>query len=99
MKRAFYEWGAISTLALTLLCFGYWAVSISTALADFETFLPLGRWKSMQILASGGTITVNDHRESREEIELLWPYQTLKPPPASKTRWAVPGLSYQSINW
>src|ERR1051326_7271642 len=53
----------------------------------------------MQILASAGAITINDHRGSREEIEFLWPYQTLKPPAKSKTRWAVPGLSYQSIHW
>ncbi|MBW8885849.1 MAG: hypothetical protein JF612_13975 [Planctomycetia bacterium] len=26
MKRAFYEWGAITTSALALFCFGYWVV-------------------------------------------------------------------------
>src|ERR1051326_8655242 len=72
MKRVFYEWGAIATVAFSLICFGYSAVSIFTPLADFETFLPLGRWKSMQILGSAGAITINDHRGSREEIEFLW---------------------------
>ena len=39
MRRAFYEWGAIFTLALSLSCFAYWAISITTRIADFETWL------------------------------------------------------------
>lgn len=99
MKRAFYEWGAITTSTLALVCFSYWVVSLSTPLADFEVFLPLGHWKSTQILASSGTITINDHLGSKKQIEDLVKYRIVNPPFASKTRWALPGFLYQSIGW
>jgi hypothetical protein len=99
MKRAFFEWCAIATAALTILCIGYWTVSRSTSAADFETFLPIGHWNSMQILASNGTITINDHRGSKEEIETLTRYATINPPLTSKCRWALPGLLFQSMLW
>src|SRR5438552_2715980 len=99
MKRAFYEWGAITTSALALFCFGYCVVLLSTPLVDLEVFLPLGHWKSTQLLASGGAITVNDHYGSLEEIEEVLKYRIVNPPLTSKTRWAVPGFLYQSIDW
>jgi hypothetical protein len=99
MRRAFYEWGAIVTLAITLLCFGYWAVSATANVPDFEMFLPLGHWSSTQILASQGTITINDHSGSKEAIETLMKYRIVNPPLTSKFRWSAPGISYQSINW
>jgi len=42
MKRAFYEWSAITASALALIRFIYWAVSMFTPAVDFEVFLPLG---------------------------------------------------------
>jgi hypothetical protein len=37
MKRAFYEWSAIGSLALAIACIGYWGVSKITAAADSRT--------------------------------------------------------------
>ena len=99
MKRAFYEWGAITASAFAVTCFIYWMVSLSTVAADFELFLPIGHWKSMQIMASDSSITINDHRFSLETIEEVSKYATVNPPLTSKTHWTLPGFSYRSINW
>jgi hypothetical protein len=99
MKRAFYEWGAITTSALALFCFGYWVVSLSTSRATMEVFLPFGHWRATQLLAAEGTITINDHYGSKEGIEEIVKYRVVNPPLTSKTRWALPGFLYQSINW
>src|SRR5262245_7247663 len=99
MKRAFFEWGAITTLALALFCFGYWVVTLSAPRASFEVFLPFGHWRSMQVLAADGTITINDHYGSKEGIEEITKYRVVNPPLTSKTRWVLPGFLYQNINW
>src|SRR5438046_726522 len=91
MKRAFYEWGAMTNLAMAILCFGYWAVSVATPRIDFEVFLPLGHWSSTQVLASGGTLTINDHRGSKEEIEDVSRFRVINPPLTSKLRRVLPG--------
>jgi hypothetical protein len=99
MKRAFYEWGAITATALALFCFGYWIVLLYAPRARVEVFLPLGHWKSTQILVSDGLLTINDHYGSKEGIEEVSWYRVVDPPLTSKTRWALPGLLYQSIDW
>jgi hypothetical protein len=99
MKRAFYEWGAITTSALTLFCFGYWVVSLSMPRATLEVFFPFGPWRSVQVLAADGTVTINDRYGSKEEIEEVTKYSVVNPPLTSKTRWALPGFLYQHINW
>jgi hypothetical protein len=99
MKRAFYEWGAIATLAMAPVYFGYWVVSLSTPRATIEVFFPFGHWRSMQVLAADGTITINDRNGSKDEIEELTKYSLLDPPLTSKTHWALPGFLYQSTNW
>jgi hypothetical protein len=99
MHRAFYEWGAIATSAGVLFCFLYWAVSISTAAVDSEVFLPLGYWNSTQILASQGTVTINDHSGSKEAIEEIVQYRVVNPPLRGKFRWQAPGFLYQSVDW
>lgn len=99
MKRAIYEWGAIATSILAVVCFVYWAVTRSTPLADFELFLPVGHWNSMQILGADRTLTINDRRSSLEAIEEVLKYRVVNPPLTSKYRLALPGFSFQSINW
>ncbi len=99
MKRAFYEWGAITTSALALFCFGYWVVLLYAPRASVEVFLPLGHWKSTQVVASSGTITINNRYGSIEDIEEVLKYANVNPPLTSKTRWAAPGFLYQSIDW
>jgi len=99
MKRAFYEWGAITTSTLAVVCFLYWTVSRSTPVADFELFLPVGHWNSMQILGTNGKLTINDRRGSLEAIEEVSKYRIVNPPLVSKSHRALPGFLYQSINW
>jgi hypothetical protein len=99
MKRAFYEWGAITTLALALFCFGYWVALLCTPRADLEVFFPVGHWKSTQLVASDGTITINDHYGSQLEIETVRKSRVVYPPITSQTYWTLPGFSFQSINW
>ena len=99
MKRAFFEWNAITTSALALFCFGFWVVSLSTPRATFEVFFPFGHWRSLQVLAAEGTITINDRYGRKEEIEEVTKYSVVNPPLKSKTRWALPGLLYQDIDW
>jgi hypothetical protein len=98
MKRVFYEWGAITTSAVALLCFGYWVVLLYAPRASVEVFLPLGHWKSTQIVVAEGLVTINDHTGSKEGIEEVVKYRVVFPS-LSKTRWALPGFLYQSIDW
>jgi hypothetical protein len=97
MKRVFFEWGAIATSALAMFCFGYWAVLLYFPEAKLEMFFPLGHWKSTQLVVSDGIVTINDHLNSRLEIETA--YRVLNPPATSETYWSYPGFVYQSINW
>jgi hypothetical protein len=99
MKRAFYEWGAITASSVAITCFVYWMASLATTFVDFELFLPMGHWKSTQILASNGTLTINDHRFSLETIEEVLKYAIVHPPLTSKAHWTLPGFTYRSINW
>ena len=99
MKRAFLEWGAITTSTLALTCFVYWAISRTSTIADFELFLPLGHWNSMQIVGASGQLTINDHRNSLQVIEEAAKYAIVNPPLTSKYHLALPGLLYQNINW
>ncbi len=99
MKRAFFEWGALAASGLVLFCFGYWIVLLYAPQARAELFLPLGHWKSTQILVSDGLVTINDHYGSKEGIEELAKYRAVSPPITSKTQWALPGFLYQSIDW
>jgi hypothetical protein len=99
MKRAFYEWGAITTSTMALVCFVYWMASRTSPIADFELFLPLGHWNSMQIFGANGQLTINDHRGSLEAIEEISKAPIVNPPLTSNHRCELPGLSYQSIDW
>jgi hypothetical protein len=100
MRRgALSEWGAIVALALSPALFIYWAISIALPGTDFEFFLPFGHWQSMQVLASGGRITVNDHPGSSESIEVIQRAVRINPTPTGIHRWALPGLRFRCVTW
>jgi hypothetical protein len=98
-RAALSEWGTIVASALSLTLFFYWAISATWHIADFELFLPLGHWKTTQVLASGGTITVSDRYGSLESLEFIENATFLTPLPTGKYRWSLPGFRFRCVTW
>jgi len=97
MKRAFFEWGAIVTSTLALMCFACWAVSITSDVADFK--LSFG-WHVVQMSASDGAITLSDDFGNSEVIDEFdkgrFPFN---PPLAERCHWTVPGFQFRCMTF
>ena len=94
MKRAFFEWGAIVASTLALLCFAYWATSISSDAADFD--LSFG-YRIMAVSAADGAIVLCDHPGNLEMAELIEKAIPFNPPliPTRSWEWDLPGLRFR----
>lgn len=96
MKRAFYEWGAVGSLALAIACFGYWGVSKITAAADSK--ISFG-WRVLDASIANGTVTLADQLNNGEMIEIVENAIPFDPPlnPTDQYRLSLPGFEYHFI--
>ena len=105
MKRAIFEWGAIAASIISLTCFIYWGVSISTHMADFAASLS-GRM--VGVSASGGSITarnpqnelIEDPEGALQVIESIYtavPFNPRFSKPVSRYGCDIPGLKFRHI--
>jgi hypothetical protein len=53
MKRAFFEWSAMGISALAIACFGYWAASKTTTVADSRM-----AWRFLDVSLADGSVTL-----------------------------------------
>ncbi len=96
MKRAIYEWGVISSAALSAVSIAYFAVSLVTDSADFELSFGDVPGTGMQLRAADGQITVCDHLGNLEVIDSVNKSVAIGPAVVSNLGWnnSVLGARY-----
>jgi len=87
MKRALFEWGAIVTSTLAVLCVAYWVASVSGSAADFT--LPVGGMSTVEMSASDGMIDVCD-----DPSFIIEPNAPCLKPDTGR-EWTLPGIRFR----
>jgi len=95
MKRAFYEWGSILFVTITVTCAGYRFVSVITDKADVSMILDNA---GCVLVGDGGVIWANrlDAPTIMEEYDQG---QFVMPSPPKDVHFALPGVTYRNFTW
>src|SRR5262245_21003372 len=91
MRRAFFEWGAIGGVTLSILLFVYWVFSIRTWAANFE----LTWWVAeggLQASARDGMLMLSNPGTGEETIEVIETGVLFTPAPTARHFLVLPGL-------
>jgi hypothetical protein len=90
MRRALFEWGAMSGMALSLLLFAYWLFSICNRAADFE----LTSWAGpgIQVSASDGKLMLGNPGMGLEMVSIIESGIAMTPAPTGRHSFVLPGL-------
>jgi hypothetical protein len=96
--RVIVEWGAIASSTLALLCLLLWGISTQTDVADFQTYLPFGRFNAMPVTVHKGTVSIGNHPGSREIAENIAARgMAFNPPPEKTWHWDAMGVRFFGV--
>jgi hypothetical protein len=95
MKRAFYEWGAILFVTITVTCACFRFASVITDRANVSMFL--GNDES--VLVGDGAVIWTNSSETPLRMEEYDQGQIVMPIPPNDVHFAFPGVTYRKLTW
>ena len=99
MKRAMYEWGAISCASFSAVLIAHFAVSLATDRGAFELSFGESRQTRMQVVVENGQITLCENTGNLELIDLASRSVPMSPPVVSNLGWTSPVFGVRYISF